>query len=206
MAAIIFDFDGTIVDNRHYFVEFLAKEAGKWPLSSEQQASLDSLPLFFMARRLGIAWYRLPHVYFKGRKRMDRVMSTFKPFEEMPEIIKKLHAEGHVLFILSSNSVRNVRLFLKHHDMRQYFMEVYAGIAVFGKAGMIHKLLRENNLKAKDAAMVGDEIRDVVAAQAAGVRSIAVTWGLCSAKDLAEMKPTAIATTARELLDILEEA
>ena len=206
MAAIIFDFDGTIVDNRNYFVEFLAKEAGKWPLSPEARTSLDGLALVFMARRLGIAWYRLPGIYFKGRRRMDRSISSFQPFEQMPELIKKLHAEGHELFILSSNSLRNIRLFLKHNSLREYFMEVYAGVAVFGKAGMLHKLLRENNLKAKDAAMVGDEIRDMVAAQAVGVRSIAVTWGLSSAKDLAAMKPTAIASSTAELMAILEEA
>lgn len=205
MAAIIFDFDGTIVDNRNYFVEFIAKEAGRWPLSSEEEMALEGLPLLFMARRLGISWHRLPSLYFKGRKRMDRVMSSFKPYEQMPDLIKKLHNEGHELFILSSNSVRNIRLFLKHNNLREYFMEIYGGVAVFGKAGQLHRLLRDNNMKIKDAIAVGDEIRDVVAAQAVGMRVVAVTWGLCSHEDLAKFKPTAIASNAKELLGILEE-
>ncbi|HET8991707.1 MAG TPA: HAD-IA family hydrolase [Candidatus Saccharimonadales bacterium] len=205
MAAIIFDFDGTIVDNRDYFIEFIAKEAGHWPLSKEQEASLAGLPLLFMARQLGVRWYYLPQLYFKGRKRMDRVISTFKPVQEMPELIKKLHNEGHELFILSSNSVRNIRLFLKHNHLREYFMEIYGGVAVFGKAGQLHKLLRENNLKVKEAIAVGDEIRDVVAAQAVGMRVVAVTWGLCSDQDLAKFKPTAIAHDSKELLGLLEE-
>lgn len=205
MAAIIFDFDGTIVDNRNYFVEFIAKEANRWPLTKEEEKALEGLPLLFMARQLGIRWHRLPGTYFKGRKRMDRAISSFKPFEEMPELIKKLHNEGHELFILSSNSVRNIRLFLKHNNLREYFMEIYGGVAVFGKAGQLHKLLRDNNMKAKESVAVGDEIRDIVAAQAVGMRVVAVTWGLCNQDDLAKFKPTAIARNTSELLGILEE-
>ena len=205
MAAIIFDFDGTIVDNRHYFVEFIAKEAGKWPLTPEDQASIDGLQLMPMARKLGIAWHKLPALYFKGRKRMDRVIGTLEPFDNIPVIIKKLHNEGHELFILSSNSVRNIRLFLKHHELREYFMEIYGGVELFGKAGMLHKLLRENNLKLKEAITVGDEARDIQAAQSIGIRVIAVTWGLCNEHDLKKLKPTAIAHSTNELLGILEE-
>ena len=205
MAAIIFDFDGTIVDNRHYFVEFIAKEAGRWPLSPEEETSLEGLPLMAMARKLGVPWLKLPGLYFKGRKRMDRVISTFKPFNQMPELIKKLHNEGHELFILSSNSVRNIRLFLKHNNLREYFMEIYGGVAVFGKAGMLHKLLRDNNLKVKDSITVGDEVRDVMAAKAVGMRMVAVTWGLSDPKELEQLKPMAIAHDIKELLGILEE-
>jgi phosphoglycolate phosphatase len=205
MAAIIFDFDGTIVDNRNYFIEFIAKEAGRWPLTKQEEASLDGMPLMVMARHLGIPWHKLPSVYFKGRKRMDKVINTFKPFNGMPELIKKLHNEGHELFILSSNSVRNIRLFLRHNNLREYFMEIYGGAAVFGKAGMIHKLLRDNNLKIKDSITVGDEIRDIMAAQSIGIRVVAVTWGLCNQQELADLKPTAIVNDAKELLSVLEE-
>ncbi len=205
MSAIIFDFDGTIVDNRNYFVEFIAKEAGRWPLSSEDQAIIEGLPLMFMAKRLGIHWLALPGLYLKGRKRMDKAIPSFKAFDGMPELIKKLHNEGHQLFILSSNSVRNIRLFLRHNNLREYFMEIYGGVAVFGKAGQLHRLLRENNLKVKEAVAVGDEIRDIVAAQAVGMKVVAVTWGICSNEDLARFNPSAIAHTAKDLLRVLEE-
>ena len=205
MAAIIFDFDGTIVDNRDYFVEFIAKEAKRWPLSDQDKLAIAGQPLLVIATRLGIDWYKLPKLYFKGRSKMDRAISSLKVFDGIPDLVKKLHSEGHVLFILSSNSLRNIRLFLKHYEMRQYFMEVYAGVAIFGKAGMLHKLLRDNNLKAAQATMVGDEVRDIVAAQAVGVKSVAVAWGLSSYADLVAMKPTAVVSSVSELLAILEE-
>ena len=205
MAAIIFDFDGTIVNNRDYFVEFLAKEADRWPLTSDDRKMLVGLDLISMARKLGIRWFKLPTVYFKGRKNMANELSGFEVYQGMTELIKKLHKEGHVLFIVSYNSLRNIRLFLKHKDLNHYFFEVYAGISVFGKAGMFNKLLRENNLKNKQVVAVGDETKDILAAKATKIRSVAVTWGLSSAEDLLKLQPTAIANNIAELTKILEE-
>lgn len=206
MAAIIFDFDCTIADNRDYFVEFIAREADKWPLTPEQQTKLKGKPLLGMARALGVPWIKLPGLYFKGRSAMGSYIHEFKTFKGMPELFEKLHSEGHELFILSNNSLHNIRLFLRHHDLRKYFMEVYGGVGVLGKPGMLHKLLRDNNLNIKNAITVGDEVRDISAAHAVGMRIVAVTWGLCLEQDLATLKPTAIAHNTAELLKILEEA
>ena len=203
MSALIFDFDGTICDSRDYFIEFISKEAKKFPLSKEDEESLHGLPLTAVASTLGIPWWRLPRLYFKGRRRMDRIIHTLKPFEDMPEVINKLHAEGHELFIVSSNSVRNIRIFLKHHNLREQFVEVYGGIEMFGKGIMFHQLLRENDLKPNQVICIGDETRDIVAAESVGLRSIAVTWGFARLLDLEALKPSAIANEPKELISIL---
>jgi phosphoglycolate phosphatase len=205
MAAIIFDFDGTIVDSRDYFIEFIAKQANKFPLSIDEEKMLHGLPLVAVARVLGFAWWRMPGLYLKGRAKMDRVIVNLKPFVGMSEVIKKLHAEGHELFIVSSNSVRNIRIFLKHHHMQEYFIEIYGGVEIFGKATMFHQLLRDNNLKINQTISVGDEVRDIEAAQSIGMRAVAVTWGFAREVDLKNMKPTALTNSPKELLSILEE-
>jgi phosphoglycolate phosphatase-like HAD superfamily hydrolase len=205
MSVIIFDFDGTIVDSRDYFIKFIAGEAKKLPLSKEDEEKLLGLPLAAVARTLGIPWWRLPRLYFNGRKRMDAVIRQLKPFDDMEEVIRKLHAEGHELFIISSNSVRNIRIFLKRYNLREYFVEIYGGIEVFGKASMFHQLFRENNIKAKQVIGVGDETRDLEAANSVGIRTIAVTWGFARLKDLEKLKPTAIAYEPNDILKILEE-
>lgn len=204
MSAIIFDFDGTIVDSRNYFIEFIAKQAHKFPLSKEQEELLHGLPLVAVARALGIVWWRLPNLYLKGRRQMDKTIRELKPFDDMPSVIKKLHAEGHELFIVSSNSVKNIRAFLKKHNLREYFIEIYGGVEMFGKASMLHQLLRENNLKINQAISVGDEVRDIEASKSVGVRTVAVTWGFARTANLELLKPTAVAHTPRELLNILE--
>lgn len=205
MSAIIFDFDCTIVDSRDYFVDFIAKEADRFPLSEEERDDLKGLPLMKIARRLGIVWWRLPGLYFQGRQEMDAVVHKLKPFAGMVSVIEKLHNEGHELFIVSSNSVKNIRTFLAKQKLREYFVEIYGGVELFGKASMLHRLLRENNLKVNQAVSIGDEVRDIEAAQSVGMRCLAVTWGLSSSKDLRDLKPTAVADSPKDIISILEE-
>ncbi|HET9098172.1 MAG TPA: HAD-IA family hydrolase [Candidatus Saccharimonadales bacterium] len=205
MSAIVFDFDGTIADSRDYFIDFISREAGKYPLDAEAQDRLHGLPLTGVARVLGIPWWRMPNLYFKGRSRMDSVIRDLQPFADIADVIRKLHAEGHELFIISSNSVKNIRIFLKKHEMREYFVEVYGGVEIFGKASMFHQLLRENNLKAKEVISIGDEIRDIEAANTVGIKSIAVTWGFSRLQDLQKLRPTRIAYEPQQLISVIEE-
>jgi HAD superfamily hydrolase (TIGR01549 family) len=205
VAAIIFDFDGTIADSLDYFIDFIAEEANLPQLKDEERVALQGLSLAAIARHLGHPWWRLPWLYYKGRRLMGPIMKNLEPFRGMPKVIKKLHAEGHELFIISSNTVPNMRTFLRKQGLRTSFLQIYGGVVVFGKAPALRQLLKEQNLKLEDSVYVGDELRDVQAAQSIGMRSIAVTWGFASKKHLADAKPTAIADTPGELMKILEE-
>jgi phosphoglycolate phosphatase len=206
MAAIIFDFDGTIADSFDYVAGFLADEAGIGHLSDTRKQELNGLSMPAMARHLGYSWWRMPGLLFKGRRRMSKVIKRLKPFNGMTEVIEKLHAEGHELFIVSTNSVRNVRAFLHHHGLHTYFLEIYGGVGLFSKASALRKLLRGQNLNSKNAIYIGDELRDVQAAQSLGLRVIAVGWGFARNSDLQTLRPTALVQTPADLLDVLEKA
>lgn len=205
MAAIIFDFDGTIADSFDFVANFLADEADGKTLSEAQKQALRGRSMFAMARQLGHARWRLMRLLFKGRKRMNEAIGQIKPFAGMADVIEKLHSEGHELFILSSNSVPNVRSFLHEHGLHMYFLEIYGGIGLFGKAPALRKLLREHNLEKENAIYVGDEVRDVQAAQAVKLRVVAVSWGFARLAGLEARKPTALAKDSADLMKILEE-
>jgi len=205
MAALIFDFDGTIADTIDYFIDFIAKEAGLESLSTEQRHQLRQMSLRRIARELGHPWWRLPKLYYKGRHLMEPKLQNIKPFKGMPEVIKKLHAEGHELFIISSNSVHNMRSFLRRQHLRTSFLQIYGGVVVFGKAPTIRQLLREQHIALSEAVYIGDELRDIQAAQSVGMRVIAVSWGFAQNADLLAAKPTALVRTPQELLEKLEE-
>jgi phosphoglycolate phosphatase len=205
MAAIIFDFDGTIADSFDYVADFLASSAGKPKLTDDQKQALRGLSMLAMARQLGFKWWRLPSLFFKGRNRMGLAIKYLKPFKGLPELLNKLHLEGHELFILSTNSLHNVHRFLHQHDLHQYFLEVYGGVGLFSKAPALKKLLSEQKIELKNAIYVGDELRDVEAAQSIDLRIVAVTWGFASMANLKDKKPTALADNPTQLLGILEE-
>lgn len=205
MAAIIFDFDGTIADTLDYFIDFIAREAKLEKLTQVQRDGLSGMSLAAISRKLGHPWWRLPFLYLKGRKVMEPYIKDLEPFKGMPQLIKKLHAEGHELFIISSNTVRNMRTFLRKQHLRTSFLQIYGGVVVFGKGPALRQLLKDQNLELNDAVFVGDELRDMQAAQSIGMRAVAVTWGFASKKNLKDAKPMAIADTPEELMRILEE-
>lgn len=205
MATIIFDFDGTIADSFGYVVDYLAAAAKLPALSHQEQESLRGLSMAAIGRRFGLSWPRLLWLFFSGRRRMGPSMRHLKPFAGMPELIHKLHAEGHELFLVSSNTVRNIRAFLHHHGLHTYFLEIYGGIGLFSKAPALRKLLAENKLERDTAIYIGDESRDIEAAQAIGLRVIAVSWGFSRERDLASHHPVALVHNPAELLSSLEE-
>lgn len=205
MAAIIFDFDGTIADSFDYVSDFMAREAGINKLSDEQKQSLRSLSMTDMAKKLGYHWWSAPMLFLKGRHRMQKAIRHLEPVDGMPDLMRKLHAEGHELFILSTNSLRNISRFLHHHKLHIYFLEIYGGAGIFGKARALRRLLKQQQFKTEQAVYVGDERRDVEAARAIRMRVIAVTWGFAARSDLKAHHPTAMADTPDELMRVLEE-
>jgi phosphoglycolate phosphatase len=205
MAAIIFDFDGTLADSFDYVADYLAGEARLGPLSAEQKQQLRGLSVTGMVRELGFKWWQWPMLFYKGRSRMRHAIKELRSFQGIPNLAEKLHAEGHELFILSTNSNRNIKHFLHVQKMHKNFLEIYGGVGMFGKAPALRNLLEEQNLEVGHAVYVGDELRDVEAAQAIGLRAVAVTWGFASRKNLKAANPTALADTPEELMRILEE-
>jgi len=205
MATIIFDMDGTIADSFDYVADFLAHEKHGRHLTADEKKELYGLSMLGMARQMGHPWWRLVRLLLKGRRDMTQAVNHLQTFEGMPEVIRKLHAEGHELFIVSSNSVRNIHKFLHHHKLHTYFLQVYGGIGLFGKAPLLRKLFKEQNLDIKKGVYVGDEVRDVQAAQSINLKIVAVTWGFANPHDLKDLKPTKVVDSPAVLLQVLED-
>jgi phosphoglycolate phosphatase-like HAD superfamily hydrolase len=206
MAAIIFDFDGTIADSFDVIVdifEHITKRPEK--LTEEQMLELRGYPLEIVAERLHIRWWRIPFLLARGRRMMARRMHEIPVFEGMGKVIEELHAEGHELFVVSSNSKRNVRKFLKAHHMYNHFVDIRGNAGLLGKSRILRRLAHSNSLKIKDCIYIGDETRDVVSAKAIGMPVVAVSWGFASTDFLKSLHPTALAYEPQEIVRILGE-
>ena len=205
MATIIFDLDGTIADSFDYITDFLAYEKNQQKLDPVQKEQLKGMSMLAIARKLNHRWWGMPMLFLRGRRNMEVTMNKMQPFAGMPELIRKVHAEGHELFIVSSNSVKNIHKFLHHHHLHTYFLEVYGGVSIFGKAPALRQLFKEQNIEAKDAIYVGDELRDIQACKSVGLRIVAVSWGFANKQELENLKPTAIVDSPNDLMSYLEE-
>ncbi len=205
MSAIIFDFDGTIADSFDYVLDFLTVQSRALPLEGTDRQKLRHLSMIAMALALGHKHWRLPLLFLRGRRVMVHAIENVEPFAGMAEVIRKLHAEGHELFIVSSNNLANVHAFLHRYELHEYFLEIYGGVGMFGKAPALRKLLKEQQLELDDSLYIGDETRDVEAAQSVNMRIIAVMWGFARQADLRALHPTALASTPEDIIRITEE-
>lgn len=201
MNTIIFDFDGTIADSFDQVLAFLLHEAGRNPadMTVEQRAALKGLSMKDLARKVGIPQWRLPFVYFKGKAALTSQMRKLSTFNGMDEVLQTVHNEQYRLFIISSNSRRNIDRFLTEHGLSGYFVRVYANAGWFGKGRVLRMALKQNKLDAATTVYVGDEVRDIVGAHAANMPSIAVNWGFSSEAQLLEHSPTVLVRTPAEL-------
>lgn len=204
MRAIIFDFDGTLADSFDNVLQFLLKKAGRPDtLSQEDRLQLHKLSMKDLALHLGIPGWRLPLVYFQGKTAMTKRMHAMVPFPGMPEVLQALQHEGYEMYIISSNSRRNINHFLVQHGLSGYFKRVYGGAGWFGKAGALRRALKQNHLEAAGTVYVGDEVRDVVGAKLINMPCVAVEWGFSARDILIQHSPMVVVRTPAELQKVL---
>ncbi|HSW85104.1 MAG TPA: HAD-IA family hydrolase [Candidatus Saccharimonadales bacterium] len=199
MGAIIFDFDGTMVDSFDFVVDFLATEANMPKLTHQQKLKLRGQSMSAIGRSFGHSWPKLLWLFYKGRRQMTDHLQKLQLFDGIAELIVKLHKQNYQLYIVSSNTRRNINMFLRHRELKNSFRDIYGGVGLFGKAPALRRLLRKNNLLKSSTVYIGDELRDVEASHSIGLPVIAVSWGFSRTESLKELKPTSLVSTVAEL-------
>lgn len=207
MSSIIFDFDGTIADSFKVFLDILYEVTGTTErLPASEVARLRGMSPLHIAVEVKIKPWKIPLLVLRGRRQMRTQMNRVHAFAGMTDVIKKLSADGHELYIMSSNSVQNIQPFLKKYDMSTEFIKIYGNVGVFAKARVLKRVLRQNNLTPSDTFYIGDEVRDVVAAKHAGLRMIAVTWGYNNAEILEAQQPQYLAQRPEDIVEVFEKS
>lgn len=198
MAHIIFDFDGTIADTFAVVLGIFHELTHRSePLTPEEIERLRGMSLAHAAEDLRVRPWQMPFLLMRGRRRMTGKMGGIHTFPGLQKAVRELHAEGHDLYIMSSNSARNIQLFLLRHEMNKEFIKIYGNVGLFDKAGVLRRIMRRNHLKRSETFYVGDEVRDIEAAHRAGVSVVAVTWGYNNAQILQKHQPdTAVSDPA----------
>lgn len=202
MKHLIFDFDGTLADSFSLILDIAYELTGAEKLPQKDIERLRQLPLTGAVRELHIPFYRLPRLLLQGRQLMHQRLAEVKSFSNMPEVLQELHDRQYTLVVMSSNSKKNVRKFLQANGLDHLFTAVYGSASVINKAYALKSVFRKHNLVASDCFYIGDEIRDMVAANYMHVPAVAVTWGFQAPQALRATKPFAVAEKPQDLLKI----
>jgi phosphoglycolate phosphatase len=207
LRAAIFDFDGTIADTFEHVVSILnglAGEFGYRAAAADEVDELRGMPARDVARRLGVKWRKLPAIVTRARNELSQGMASIQPFEGVPAALAELRARGVLVGMLTSNNRKNVELFLAQHPLDLDFVSTGSGL--WSKHRRLAKLLKEYKLGRDETAYVGDEVRDIEAARALGVRAVAVGWGYTKPELLAAQKPDALVRHVSELVETLSSS
>ena len=207
MSAIIFDFDGTIADSFEVIIGIFYEVTKREVVIDDAEIErLRGMSLVQAAEELRIPPWKMPFLLFRGKRRMSKQMTHIAVHRGIPETVRKLQAEGHQLFIVSSNSEKNIRIFLDKHAMTNEFVSIYGNVGLLGKARILKKVLHKNSLDPQDTWYVGDEVRDIVGAFNADLKIMSASWGFNTAEILAAHNPTVLIKTPNEIITTLEEA
>lgn len=205
MQAVIFDFDGTLVDSRSGIktvVDTLAREHGTPTLSYAQLDELRQLPLHERMKRVGLKPRTLPVLTRRALQLFGDMMHEFPVYDGIPEVLDELRLAGVQTHILSSNKVENIRRCLEANGIGG-FASIQSSRGLFGKPGRIRSLLRRLRIPPSSVMYVGDELRDIEASRRSGVPVAAVTWGYDSTTLLEQGYPDYLVHRPSQLVPII---
>lgn len=204
--TIIFDFDGTIADTMKLGVEIsneLSERYGYKKIHNEDdlnfyrnQTTQDAL------KAIGISLVKLPFVARSFRLNLSKRIHKLRPIDGIGDVLSEL-SKKYTLGLVTSNSGKNIDIFLKQHLLDSYFQFRATGIQLFNKSSSIKSIVRKHRLDKDSVIVIGDETRDIEAARKCKLRIVSVSWGFHTSDLLQKHAPDQLINSPNDLLTLL---
>jgi len=204
MPTLIFDFDGTIADTHHYIVQIsnrLSQEFNYLKITPEEVELLKDHTVQEVIQHLKVPWLKIPAIVARAKEEFYNGIRDIEPIEGLADVLRAIKGAGIHIGILSSNAIENIQHFLKAHDL-DFFDFIESTSKIWGKNISLKKMIEHLHLSKDDVIYIGDEIRDVEAAQKIDIRVAAVTWGYNSGPALEKRNPDFLINTPQELFKL----
>jgi len=210
LRATLFDFDGTLVDTtdliyqsmRHAAGEVLGREISREVLMANVGQPLPRQMELLSAEHAEalLASYRL-----HNEENHDALIKEFPGVEES---LARLHAGGVRVAVVTSKRRFSVDMALKTFPGLGKVVDQWVTMEDTTEhkprpEPLLKGLELLGNVPRKQAAYVGDSPFDVAAAKAAGVRSVAVSWGAFSEDALRAAEPDDLVPDLDSAVDVL---
>lgn len=188
LGAVLFDFDGTIVDSAPIVTSLFAitaKEISGRDHTPEQMLKYLGPPLPWTLMDMGAKEEDIPHHIAKYRARYAGVVRDSPLFDGIETVIRNL-ARRVPLAVATSKNVSNVRIILDEYGLTETFTVICGGSEDglrSDKDEIIGEALKRIGPVDGDIVMIGDRIYDIEGAAAHGLRTILVGWGAGSREE-----------------------
>lgn len=211
MAKNIFwDLDGTLTDSSEGITKCAAlalEHYGKTGYEKEQLLCFIGPPLRDTFPAFGIPKDEVENAIkiFRGRyTTVGKFENT--PYDGIKELLLRLKAEGHQLFVATSKPEDTAKQILDKFDLTKYFEEI-CGATNDGtrdsKESVIAYLLDKIG-SVDDVLMVGDTDFDVLGAAAHGIKTVGVAWGFGDNESMLKAGAIAVAKDMEQLYQLVK--
>lgn len=193
--AVIFDLDGTLANTfstvlRLFNRVMLDRTGRHWRL--EELIPYFGPPESVMFQRMfPAAELHEPMIedYFRFSREDGH---EIKPFDGISELVSDLKSSGIKLGVFSAANTEAARIRVGHAGLLDFFDEVLGGDSVANSKphpdGLLH-LMEKFEVDPMATVYIGDMVADVEAGRAAGVTTVAVTWGAAKRETLTAANP-----------------
>jgi len=202
---IIFDFDGVLADSLEPMLRFanqVCLELGVQASASKADLeALDKMEFSEFGRQIGIPEDQISTF-------VQRNQQLFYEQDQPPDIISGMRsvitslAEHNTLAIITGNSCKLVESFLEKNQIRDKFQTILCDEHKGNRLEKIRQVMDLASDNSISVFMIGDAVSDIRAAHAAGITSIAVSWGHQSVKKLSQAKPDIIVQEPENILEL----
>jgi len=187
---VVLDFDGTLADSWPWFLGALDETANRYRLTRmapDQIEMLRGQSTSVILRAFGVRPWQLPRIAIHMRR---KALADPPPplFPGIPALLRRLTARGLRLAIASSNSEAQVARTLGP-ELLSLVPDRALDAGLFGKPAKLRRILGQTGIPRDAAILIGDEVRDIDAARAAGIAAGAVTWGYAARTALEASRP-----------------
>ena len=211
LAAALFDFDGTLVDTTEMIFQSMrhatSSVLGRDDFTREELLANVGQPLprqmeLFDAEKaeLLLEAYRVHH-----EKHHDELIGEFPGVEEA---LSRLRAAGVKIVVVTSKRRRSVEMALERFPGLDLVVDRFVTIEDTTEhkpdpEPLLRGLELVGDVPKERAVYVGDSPFDVQAAKAAGLTSVAVSWGAFSEETLREAEPDHLVPDIDAVVDVL---
>jgi len=213
IECVIFDLDGTLLDSRECSIKATKAAFTEMGLKVPSEVVIEhymGIPIeesFFkmseqpLDQETATELIRIFRTYYQTYEE-----STLNVFPEIPHVLEILMKRKVPCFVVSSKKTAVVKRNLAAQNLVAFFEEIIGSDAVSHYKPHpegINKVVTQYQFDPTRTIMVGDAIFDIQMGKAAGVKTIAVTWGSHDAKKLSAEKPDALAEAPQDILDYI---
>jgi pyrophosphatase PpaX len=207
IKGIVFDFDGTIVDSMHMVFNALNDALKKKSLPTieiELFGRLAGLPLIDIistkTQISGSVSKEVEKDVFESYTSFCRSSCQLLPHVE--STLMTLKSKQIKIGLLTTTPSLPLKAVMNKFSLNEYFDIMLAKEDAKNKPNPegLNKIITQFGLKKDECLYIGDSPIDILTGKAAGIKTIAVTTGIATIKQLKKAKPDAIIPNLEKLL------